>query len=548
MSTQTQKIHKGTLKPESSGPVTIDGVRWKSVLNFIYASLTNDPASKRKIQMMHPSELRKNVNAMLEAKTTEITRHATTRAYEEKFKHPQMAELLLRTGTVTLKSNGLYETSNGTSIDTQVLSDIRTMLRNDAEQKIQTRDRQAYIRRVKQAARIANAMKKILDEGDSLSRFENFSIASIPTELTRIPFSTNIDSVPPEIKSAALTLNGNILYNYVRKMNLRKYRDSLEQLHATTATQIVAAYILNTRFPHFFEECVEQHTRDIRGDICSLELSLENPDLDYQLRRERMDALDALRNEQESLTATLTKKKMYKRQTELLESIPDVHKKVWSIYKKGKFPPEIMDAINNKINSIYFPSDLEIKQAEAWTHQCQTYKPSKLPQTKKHNEFVLSDSEFPELQTDYPFDLKIEGKIYASPSHYVLSKLTEHLIKLSGSNITPDDILTTLTGTFKAVPQAIKAYKDYEHESYVNILSNAVEIGLAHWMEHSTSAKKVLVESTGDILYASDNMILGMGPHGDGNNIVGNTLVKLRRILMEHSTTNSEPMGSTTTQ
>ena len=91
-------------------------------------------------------------------------------------------------------------------------------------------------------------MTKMLRDGNSLERFKHFSIASIPTELAHTGDTSpeSIEKVAPEVKSAALCLNGNILYNLVRREELRKYRDQMISLKGAVAKACVATYILNT--------------------------------------------------------------------------------------------------------------------------------------------------------------------------------------------------------------------------------------------------------------------------------------------------------------
>ena len=151
---------------------------------------------------------------------------------------------------------------------------------------------------------------------------------------------------------------------------MAKYKTSLPALYSSHAKDIVVSYVLNTHYPHFFDETVDKQTGDIKSYINTLYMSLENPDLDPQIRREKNHALEKAREKLEHSTARLTKRKLYKKQTGLLDRVAGLDAKIWKIYEQGKFPIEIMNAVKAKIEPLYLPSELEIVQAESWTHNC----------------------------------------------------------------------------------------------------------------------------------------------------------------------------------
>jgi len=521
------------LNPANSGRIIIGDLEWKSVLNFIYASIVVDDQAQRKISKLKQSQLKSEVNKLIERQTDDQIKKCLREALLVKFEDPVLRSILLQTGRIQLRAEGVYETSKGCSIDSQILEEIRQSIRSMEHSKVKTRDEKAYLRRVKQAHRLYSAMVKILMKGDSLDKFKHFSISSIPTELTQIGNVHNLETVPPEIKSAAVSLDGNILYSLVRKNHLAKYKESLPALYAGWAKEIVASYVLNTRYPHFYEETVDKQTGDIKSYINTLYLSLENPDLDPQLRREKMNALDNAREKLEQSTARLTKRKLYKKQTGLLDHVAGLDAKIWKLYEEGRFPPEVMTAIKNKVESLYLPSDLEIVQAESWTHNCLKYNPRRENEEIPLGSYRISSDEFPELHTDFPMSLRIGHKIYSSVSHYVIEQLMENLIKKFPSvcgRDAPSDFLTTLTGEFVGVGRATEIYKEYEKKCYGQILTEASEKALATWIERDDSSARRLRETTGPLLFHDSNSILGTA-EGRGQNIIGTILVRLRNLI-----------------
>lgn len=522
------------LNPASSGNIIIGDLEWKSVLNYIYASVVGNDDAKRKISKLNPSQLKTEVNTYIEHGTETNIKKYLREALEVKFEDSQLRSILLQTGRIQLRAVGVYETASGSSLDSEILEEIRLKIRQDELTKLSKRDEKAYLRRVKQATRLYSAMAKILMKGNSLEKFRHFSISSIPTELTQIDNVSNMGDVPPEIKSAAVSLDGNILYSLVRKNLLAKYKTSLPALYSSHAKDIVVSYVLNTHYPHFFEETVDKQTGDIKSYINTLYMSLENPDLDPQIRREKNHALEKAREKLEHSTARLTKRKLYKKQTGLLDRVAGLDAKIWKIYEQGKFPIEIMNAVKAKIESLYLPSELEIVQAESWTHNCLKYHP--MDQTRGEiplGSYRISSDEFPELHTDFPVSLRIGNGIFSSVTHYVLAKLMKNLIDTFPSvcaGDTPSDHLTNLTGEFVGADRATQAYKEYERKCYKGILTDATEKGLATWIERNEDSARKLQLTSGALLFHDSNSMLGTA-QGKGCNIVGVTLERIRNLL-----------------
>ena len=536
------------INPDISGPVNIDGEEWANVTNYIYSSLVDctDSLVKNKFQTMKVSELQSATREAMEADLKKIVDAALQDAYKEKYSDPDMCNILLKTGTVRLKSPVLSCVSplkRATLEESTVLMNCRSELSKNQRKKNADRDEQAYIKRVKQAIRIKKAMTKMLFDGNSLEKFRHFSIASIPTELahTGDVSPESIEKIEPEVKSAALCLNGNILYNLVRKQELRAYKNQIESLKGAVAKMCVATYILNTKYPHFYKEAVNKHTGDLKSEIYTTRLSLENNLLDAAAKRELIDTLERKQNELRNTKSTLTKSRVYRKHAQLLDNIPNINQKVLDLYLKKKFPPEVQTDIDTKIARLYEPSTLEVEQAEGWTHRCQTFKRSDNVDTEKKpeiGEYVISKTDFPELSIEYEIQMNINGRCFSSAAHYVLFVLLVNVLSLrfetQQAESKAEQALLGVTGKFAGVQKGSAVYLEIRDETFELLLKQACEKAISAWIKSSSKAKQLLKNSKGPLIYKSTNFILGSGPVGsatNGQNIVGKQLEKIRKSL-----------------
>ena len=482
----------------------------------------------------------------MEADMKKIVDAALQDAYKEKFSDPDMCNTLLKTGTVRLKSPVLSCISplkRATLEESTVLMNCRTELSRNQRKKNADRDEQAYIKRVKQAIRIKKAMTKMLFDGNSLEKFRHFSIASIPTELAHTGDTSpeSLEKIEPEVKSAALCLNGNILYNLVRKQELRAYKNQIESLKGAVAKMCVATYILNTKYPHFYKEAVNKHTGDLKSEIYTTRLSLENNLLDAAAKRELIDTLERKQNELRNTKSTLTKSRVYRKHAQLLDNIPNINQKVLDLYIKKKFPPEVQTDIDTKIARLYEPSTLEVEQAEGWTHRCQTFKRSDNVDAEKKpeiGEYVISKTDFPELSIEYEIQMNINGRCFSSAAHYVLFVLLVNVLSLrfetQQAESKAEQALLGVTGKFAGVQKGSTVYLEIRDETFELLLKQACEKAISAWIKSSSKAKQLLKNSKGPIIYKSTNFILGSGPVGsatNGQNLVGKQLEKIRKSL-----------------
>ena len=541
------KMNINVLNPDMSGPVVIDDVEWSSVTNFLYASLVdcNNPHVLEKFRTMPVEELRGATKEAMESDMQKIADAALEVAYNEKFADPDLKQALLKTGTVKLKTPRLFSVTNLSSAPLDEATELmkcRARLAENLRKRNAERDEQAYIRRVKQAFRITKAMTKILYEGNSLERFKHFSIASIPTELAHAgdAATDSIAHIPPEIKSAALALNGNILYNFVRRKELRKYRNEMDTLKGSVAKACVATYLLNSKYPHFYKEAVSKHTGDHKSEINSIRLSLENPTLDAAVKRELVDRLEKLQNELRDKKSKMTKSRVYKKHTELLRTIPGIDKKVWHLYKQKKFPDEVQTAITAPVRRLYEPTDLDIDRAEGWTHRCQTFKSYNDPVPVKHEigEYVIAGKDFAELSVEYEIRMNIEGRCFSSAAHYILfcfltTVLTSKFDRQTAETKS-EHALLGVTGKFIGVEKGTDIFIKVRDEMCELLLRKTCEKGIAAWLKSSPVVRDALRKQTGEILYRNSNPVLGTGPLGsevEGLNLVGTTLTRMRKIV-----------------
>jgi len=331
-----------------SGIVLVDGISWRNVINYIYSAIVDlRKGGRRSLFSELPLDaLRTKTQKCVDEDMWESVQAAKGIAYAEKFKDPDLIKVLKSTGNVKLTCEKLFQTSsNSAPHRATILEKIRDELHTKERVRHQEKDKQTYLRRIQQCLRLVQAMTKILFEGDSLVKFKHFNISSIPQELAR---PVNIDhhgEIAPEIKSAALSQNGAVLYHFVRRKELRKYKDHLENLKSTIATQELSNYILETRYPHFYKEAVAKHTGAIKGKINTIKLSLENNALTTDHKRFLLNELEESQTELKSVRTKLTKSRLYRKQSELLGCLPEIGGQILKLHEAKQLPSQVSQSI-----------------------------------------------------------------------------------------------------------------------------------------------------------------------------------------------------------
>jgi len=536
------------LNPDTSGKITIDGEEWRNVTNFFYSSIVDcsDPLVKTKFRTMKINDLQAATKEAMEADLKKIADIALEVAYKEKYEDPDLRAILLKTGTIRLKSPVLScvaALKSATLEEATELMKCREKLSKNMNTRNADRDEQAYIKRVKQAIRIKKAMTKMLYDGNSLERFRHFSIASIPTELAHTGDTSpeSIEKVAPEIKSAALCLDGNILYNLVRREELKKYKDQMDSLKGGVAKGCVASFILNTNYPHFYKEAVNKHTGNLKSQIYTTRLSLENNLLNASAKRELVDTLEEKQNNLRDMKSSMTKARVYKKHIELLDNIPKINEKVWALAEQKKFEEKVQLDIAAKISRLYEPTTLEIEQAEGWTHRCQKFTRSDSTGSHKKaeiGEYVISKKDFPELAVEYEIQLSIDGRCFSSAAHYILFTLLVNVLSLRFDNqeaeTKAEQALLGVTGKFAGVQKGTEVYTELRDETFEILMKQACKTGIDAWIKTSTETRNALKSHAGTIIYKSTNYLLGTGPvgsHKRGENLVGKIMEKTKRTL-----------------
>ena len=151
------------LNPDQSGKVTIEGEEWRNVINFIYSSIVDctDPLVKNKFRTMKLADLQSATKEAMDADLKKIADIALEAAYKEKYEDPDLRAILLKTGTIRLKSPVLScvaSLKSATLEEATELMKCRSGLAENMNRRNADRDEQAYIKRVKQAIRIKKAI------------------------------------------------------------------------------------------------------------------------------------------------------------------------------------------------------------------------------------------------------------------------------------------------------------------------------------------------------------------------------------------------------
>jgi predicted NAD-dependent protein-ADP-ribosyltransferase YbiA (DUF1768 family) len=529
--------------PDISGPVRVDGVTWRNAINFIYATLVecSNPVTLSKFCSMSVEDLRISTKEAVDSESQIVVSAALKEALRVKFNDADLAKTLIKTGTVKLRSMPVMHNSGITGIEdaVELMKCRKELLKKDLEKNAK-RDLQAYIKRVKQAVRISKAMTRMLYLGNNLEKFRHFSIASIPQELCHsCETSKTIDNVDQSLKSAALSLNGNVIYYFVRKKELRNYKNGIDSLRGNVAKECLSDFILDTRYPYFYKESVAKNTGGLKSEVNSLRLSLENTGLGQRGKRDRIDALERAQNKLKYEKSKLTKPRVYRKHAELLRSIPDVDKKVWGLFEKKLLPHEVQHNIEKRLMKIYNPTDLEIEQAEAWTHRPQVYYNSTTTSVYDNSEvgeYVVSKSDFPELTVEYEVRLVINDKSFASVAHYVLYSLLCFMYKKRpGASVESidheaDHKLRSVTGQFVGCDEAVRIIHMERDKTFELLMREGCNKALSSWIEQDANVREKLRAHREEIYYKSPNPVLGVGISHNGQNLVGKTLMRLRNV------------------
>jgi predicted NAD-dependent protein-ADP-ribosyltransferase YbiA (DUF1768 family) len=317
--------------------------RWKSVTNFVYATLLTTPSYRAVVQGAPPASAHEEFEHLQMKEIQSLVAEALDTSYTAIFENPEMKDLLAETGNAPIMYNstsvlmGVGDDGRGLNLVGKTLELIRHRLlvsyKDDREKKednlLEDKIYESYIAR--------QTLLELMSRGDTLDKYMSMSIPKIAAEYK------NVYSHDPIDRSVVMTLykrgslhpsivtsieNPKIIVDSLRKEGLRDLKKEQQMRREKLAFRIYADSIIESNFP-----------------------DLTKSD---ELVRARMKKEQAL--EQQLATVDFEKQMQ-------------MRKVVYSLWEDGRmasnFSKSLSDSIAIALENLKIPSDDEIKEAEA---------------------------------------------------------------------------------------------------------------------------------------------------------------------------------------
>ena len=244
--------------------IDINGEKWKTVSNYIYANLLKNPIYRLTIKNIdNPNKLYDEYINLYKKSINDTLWDSYSIGYAHLCdKNPEMAKTLLETGETSLiyKSNniliGVNNEGKGENIIGKVLENLRYRIKNTLDKQLKEELKNKRNDKLYNAYITYVYLKDLLYEGNNLNEFEDMSFKDIienkigdnvvPKDL----FLGSIGSTMPFFITDVIDdENINNLISIVKKNELRKFSKIIYNKKRLIVLNLYIEYLVNERYP-----------------------------------------------------------------------------------------------------------------------------------------------------------------------------------------------------------------------------------------------------------------------------------------------------------
>lgn len=489
----------------------IDDKKYNSVTNYIYSNAIPFSVFKFLLQNMNAKDVSKEFNKILDTEIVSVSYTAIKNAVEELINtNEKFRDALFATGNSHIfynSDNKLLGIKNGKgeNLAGKIMEQLRNYNINKyEEEKLEKRDTE-LLKKIRKNYAAYMILKNLIRNGNPLKDFFGSNADDIirkytkserdifPIEIIQGMFKRK--QIPEFIISSVADFD--VIVHQLRKENLRSVREYMKEEYKNVAFDAYISEMLKRNYENFTNEETEKALSTIY---------------------------------------LITDKKV-------LNLMKD---KILFLYKKSvstvkMFSDSMLNAMYKKIHEhkFYSPSQREIDDAEAYVSPSFRYS---------------STGELTTVITDYskPFvipsagnslslehtSVSIDGLLYPSVVHYMYAFLISSLVL--SENIVDAHALLMINQTgnqydfsnYVDLSSAKKIFHEKFHKKITFDIIRHMNVGLDKKFENEAMKKLLLVTGDLDLVWNDrDDFVLGTGKKGNGLNLVGKYMEKIREKI-----------------
>ncbi len=512
----------GALSNNYNHTMLIDGKKWKTATNYIYANMLSDRVYVRELEIKKPSDIYKSFLELRQQENNDVIRKALEQAMSIKFENKELAELLLSTGNSPIfyvSSNqllGTGQTNNGENLYGKYLVQTRHLIRNSLKKQHIEKEKSKQEQIIYDTYLADQALTKAIKNGSDLKQF----ITKTPTQIIDMVGRIDIEKTAPQ---------RSVIIQMAEKKQLNDYLLNAIEYPNTLVLSIRKREMRKLRLRK-----IKEQKEIIFSMYADYMLSKNYPDLKpAEYEKAKIQSFSNIGWEERN-------------------SLED---RLYALFEKGMLSSRLSDSIDVRMASFYIPSEQEVQEAENVTIESDTKQvTTDIPYAPETGEPIyVFQTDFQEIKPEYkkfivfsPIDttygmLRIDGKLFPSISHYITYKLIAHIKSIGSVTKAYPLLLKNPSNPIEGIDSFLDIgtlsakYIKLSETDYSQELEKLMMKALDKKFEDRLLQDILVMTGNAKLVYTDfSNPILGVGSKDEkGQNLVGKYLMKLRSKYTE---------------
>lgn len=499
----------GALSNNYYSPMEVDGQRWNTVSSYIYTQYLHTFLFKNIVKNTPASQVKRKFEEYYTREIHDQMKKALQSAYTAKFEQDdKLADMLLATGSKTLMYDSKNDLlgANGLNLVGNQLMQTRTYIRRQRRLRLYGLNKEENFQKIYDAFLVQTALDIARRQNMDTKQFAYFTNSEIVDTVGRkrveiqgiarnvVERIVEKDEVPEHIMNAKDTTG--MLYKEYQMKALNAEIRELERTDTIVPVNVFADLIIATYYPNlsheYYEEAREQHFKENPQEL--LDISVKLRDLE---NRNRLPDV---------LSSKIQKETTYRKKR--LAQLRDEAKQLQDVkYNRTDQAYNILEDVDPDTSVMFIPEG---------------------------EQSLFSVTAFTKLFT-------VESRIYPTVSHYMLAYSLKQLWRIPTLDNAYRFILADTVEQRPAVITDFKSPADiqiiYERERSVDFyeqFDRSSAIALKAKFATNRELQDILLMTGNRTLVWNDrsDMILGIGEKNNGENLVGQHLMRIRENLL----------------
>jgi predicted NAD-dependent protein-ADP-ribosyltransferase YbiA (DUF1768 family) len=508
----------GWLSNNYKHEMRIDRKSWKTVTNYIYASILQSPADKNIIRLTdNTKEVQELFIKFYQEEINNVIIRSIADALTVKFENEQLSTLLLSTGNSPIfyiSNNPLLGTgaqNNGENLYGKQLMQIRHLLNTAYKTKEKETAKAERDQLIYDTYLAEIGLMKAIKSGNDLTQYINKSSAEIVNELGRDTLTQKAPKREYILDNVHRGYFPNIIraVDYPGTLVLEIRKEKMEDLRVIKLKERKSIL-----FEMYADYLLSKYYTELPADKYAHAKEQQFKDMGWQQKK-------------------------------------DLEDRLYDLFQTGMLSSRLSDAFDERMRSFVIPSEQDVNDAKNVVINY-TSKPTNTaaPYIPSNGEPILVystdsvDEKYRKYVSFSPISLsgmlKINGRIYPTVTNYIIFSLLAHLPGVSVNDAysyileNPDDKITGVDSFLHPHSAQLK-YENIRDINYREQLEKYASEGMNVKFTDRVLQDILIMTGDSELLWGDfSDPILGMGTkENKGVNFVGKYLMKLRRKFNE---------------